>query len=799
MPAAQFNNVIGDAHMQITSDNAKEYSDKAIGSQEGENEGASLANASQARDEFNADIAFHNLKNFAANTVMLSRLLMNDPNMSEEDRNEFVGDIMASSVRMLEVIQQLNENRNKDRDARERIQNVDTPTGKAAASVPTVLAVDSENVEAIEIDDDLTPLPVRNRVSSGAAILFVDDEPVNLQIFSRQARNFDYTVQTAQGGKAALELIARQTPDIIVLDLMMPEMDGYQVCTEIRKSHDLISLPIVILTAKNQVGNLIDAMNAGANDYLTKPFRIEELFARIETHLKVRENDKLRREKEEAEHMARATSEFLANMSHEIRTPLNAILGFTELLSDRITEGKERHFLEVIASSGNNLLTLINDILNLSKIQAGKLELQYESVNPRSIFSEIKNIFSIKTKEKGLDFQVSIAENVPEAIWVDSIRLRQILFNLVGNAVKFTDTGFIKVSLLRVGEYSERVVDLKIIVEDTGIGVPADHLDKIFEAFRQRSGQSTRKFGGSGLGLAITKRLVEMMNGAIEVDSVEGNGSMFTIYLRNLEVGSAIDTDSATPKSQIDRPVFASARVLLVDDVQINRDLIKEFLEYTNLTVFEASNGGEALDKVCYEKPDLIIMDLKMPKMTGEEATNILKGNPEFTDIPIIALTASVLKEAEERIRSAGFDGYLTKPVAKKDLYAELVNFLPLQHGDSQTTTSADMLKEDAPGIERLTEESQHRLRDVMPELEGMIASMCEEVKDSLIIGKVKSLANILIDLGKQTECQTLKSYGEALQNQATLLDIDQMTETLEKYTELLKSLHEIIHQHKNN
>jgi PAS domain S-box-containing protein len=252
---------------------------------------------------------------------------------------------------------------------------------------------------------------------------------------------------------------------------------------------------------------------------------------------RTRAEEALKLAKEAAEAAAKVKSEFLANMSHEIRTPLNAILGFTELLQRKITDEQHRAFLSTIASSGNSLLRLINDILDLSKIEAGKLELHYEAVNLHAVFNEIKQIFYWQVRDKGLEFHLDSDPDLPESLLLDEIRLRQILLNLVGNAVKFTERGYIRLSVhTKYTKEDHSWLDLIFSVQDTGIGIPEEQRERIFDAFKQRTGQDAAKYGGTGLGLAITKRLVEMMGGEISVESASGRGCTFFIRLKDVAV-----------------------------------------------------------------------------------------------------------------------------------------------------------------------------------------------------------------------------------------------------------------------
>jgi len=399
-------------------------------------------------------------------------------------------------------------------------------------------------------------------------------------------------------------------------------------------------------------------------------------FARDVTFRKIAE-EAMKKAKEEAEHANAAKSEFLANMSHEIRTPMNAILGFTDLLIPMVIDAKQKNYLESIQSSGKNLLTLINDILDLSKIEAGKLDLQYESVNPHSIFKEIKQIFSLKINEKNLEFVIDIAPDIPDALLLDEVRLRQILFNLIGNSVKFTKKGYIKLSAKK--EYTEKNLshlDLIIVVEDTGSGIPSESLEMVFDAFKQQDGQSTKEFGGTGLGLSITKRLVEMMEGSISVKSQVDKGTSFEIILQQVSV-AATRSDEKTNDRLFDECIlFEAARILVVDDIAENRFLINEFFENTAIQTIEAVNGEKAISAAKQFKPDAIIMDIRMPVMDGYEATQRIKEDKDLKNIPVIALTASGMQADREKITQSGFDGFLTKPVNKLQIFNELANFL---------------------------------------------------------------------------------------------------------------------------
>ncbi len=386
--------------------------------------------------------------------------------------------------------------------------------------------------------------------------------------------------------------------------------------------------------------------------------------------------------KEKAEAASRAKSEFLANMSHDIRTPMNAILGFTELL--RRGYGKKetdaRKYLETIHSSGKHLLDLINDILDLSKVEAGALEVEQIACAPHLLIHEVVTVLGVKARQKDITLEFNAQGKVPATIHSDPTYLRRIVTNLAGNAIKFTETGGVKLTL-RLIEANGRP-QIAIDVADTGIGIAPDRLESMFDPFSQADSSVTRRFGGTGLGLTISRRLARAMGGNIVATSEPGCGSTFTV---TVDTGSLAGIRMLSPEEVIAESIsgesaeqtrwrFPPARVLVVDDGPENRELLKLILGDSGLQVEEAGNGQEALDKARQQRFDLILMDMQMPVMDGFTATRTLRA--EGTNIPIIALTANAMKDSEREVLDAGCSGIQTKPINIDGLMQALAQLL---------------------------------------------------------------------------------------------------------------------------
>ena len=483
---------------------------------------------------------------------------------------------------------------------------------------------------------------------------------------------------------------------------------------------------------------------------------------------------------EAAEAANRAKSEFLANMSHEIRTPMNAILGFAELLKGLVREERQQSYVQAITSSGQTLLALINDILDLSKIEAGKLSLEYDALDIEVVLRDVQHIFSQKAEQKGIDLSVEVSPHMPQALLLDEIRLRQILFNVVGNAIKFTEHGQVVVRA-SIGKENRRQdsVELVLEVEDTGIGIPQDEQQEIFEAFSQQSGQSTKKYGGTGLGLTITKRLVEMMRGQIAVTSAQGKGTKFHFTFPEIKKASSA-ARSPLGEQVYDLADLEPIRVLVADDMVMNRDLIRAFFFGTGHELLEAVNGREALEIARSSRPDIILMDVRMPVMDGVAATRALKADEHLKSIPIIVVTASAMQTEEAALKPI-CDGYLRKPISRSDLAGQLRKFCATRK-DARPGPAV------APQPVDLDQTGCNQLPELLPHLEEARKTW-QSLIQAPLVSEVEQFAQQLIPLAERYHNRLLLDYAEKLAARAHEFDLVGMETTLQDFETLFIAL----------
>lgn len=490
------------------------------------------------------------------------------------------------------------------------------------------------------------------------------------------------------------------------------------------------------------------------------------------TNQLTRTNEELIKTKEAAEEANKAKSIFLANMSHEIRTPLNSIIGFSELLYNSSTDHKKRSQIESIRNSGKNLLNIINDILDLSKVEAGKIIIEPEPLNVLKMVREVVSMFEQKAAEKKLEMVISMESELTEPLLLDETRLRQILFNLIGNAIKFTPLGGVSV-FIHHEDKSNGLVDLQIKIVDTGIGIQEDQFKAIFEPFVQQQGQIQKNFGGTGLGLAISSKMAKAMGGEIQVFSKVNEGSSFTIYLKNVSKADTHPELESNERAVSPRLRLDKKSILIVDDVADNRELLWDFLEPTGAHLLEAENGVQAIQIASNEKPDIVLMDIRMPVMDGMEACKILKQTPITANIPCIAVTASIKLGRSGKEIPEYFDESLMKPIDFQQLTDILIRFLvPTPGNDKYPPNGTDFQGETEK------EWSDELILFVKEEL----APLYFHVMKTQLVDEMDDFGKRLIAAGEKFDDELLIQIGKKFGDYADLFDVDKLTQTMYEF-----------------
>ncbi len=469
-------------------------------------------------------------------------------------------------------------------------------------------------------------------------ILVVDDASKNVKLIGQMLTNEGYSITFATSGKQAIERVEMAGPDLILLDFMMPEINGLQVCKLLQADPVYSNIPIIFLTASDNKKHIREAFQVGAVDYISKPFNAPELLARVKTHLE------LKQAREEAVEAGRIKTEFLANLSHEIRTPMNAVLGMTELLLTTQLNNQQRDFVATIKSSGKNLLTLINDLLDFSKLEAGGLEIDSHEFSLNSMLEELIDLFAHQVNVKGLEIAYLLEPNVTDKLFGDSFRLRQIFINLIGNAIKFTKDGSIGIKVADATEdllakenlsnQNQELTKLIFEVRDTGIGISEAAQQKLFKSFSKD----------------------------------------LTLLARTEQ-----KTDSLLAENR--KAKWQDVKVLLVEDTISNQKVILNQLKLLGYEADCVNNGEEALEQLAESEYDLILMDCQMPLLDGEHTTRILRKQAKKEgELKIIGLTAyamtgdlaEIREAAREKCLAAGMNDFLSKPVGMKELSAML-------------------------------------------------------------------------------------------------------------------------------
>lgn len=588
-----------------------------------------------------------------------------------------------------------------------------------------------------------------------AKILVIDDNPLNVALLESLLSQHGYLVSSLLDAKAALEAVLVDQPDLIMLDIMMPELSGYDFCEQLKRNSKTHNIPVIFVSALTDVLDKVKAFQVGGVDYLSKPFQPDEVIARVETHLvlgqlqrtveaknqqleqKIVEQKRMsfalmeaneqllklitqkeqaelalqrmfgevQQAKEKAEAANQAKSTFLANMTHELRSPLNAILGFSQLMArSKTLSADHQQDIQIIINSGQHLLSLINQVLDLSKIEAGKITLYETSFDLCQLLDDLERMFQARANQKGVRLLFSCEATVPQYIRTDETKLRQVLINLVTNALRFTKVGSVVVRAFLAynkpnsdQSYSpsadsdhqekERIC---FQVEDTGTGILPQEVESIFEPFTQATGgQNSQE--GTGLGLPISRKYVQLMGGDLNVkspmnlaSSVEGGpGSCFefTIAATVTTVDSLGLTNFHSSMQvtgiKADRSVY---RILIVDDKSKNRLLLMRLLSEVGFEVQEAENGQQAIERWQAWQPHLILMDMRMPVMDGYEATRHIKSTLQGQATAIVAITASIFEENKALTLSAGCDDFIRKPFKEQDIFDTIRKYLGVEY-----------------------------------------------------------------------------------------------------------------------
>ncbi|TVO53202.1 response regulator [Denitromonas halophila] len=537
------------------------------------------------------------------------------------------------------------------------------------------------------------------------AVLVIDDTPSNLHTLCAALAN-EFDVRVALSGPEGLALAVAAPPDIILLDVMMPQMDGYEVCQRLKALPSLVHVPVVFVTALDDLSAEVRGLHLGASDYLSKPVNVDIARLRIRNLV---EREQLRKEvdaqrdaltqhrdhleamveartadlstaREAAEAASRAKSIFLSNISHELRTPMNAIMGMTAVAQRRTDDPALRGCLSHVDRAARDLLALLNNILDIANIEADRLTLAWVDFTFDEVLDTLRAQVQHPAAQKQLALHFEVAPTLAALpLRGDPVRLGQILLNLTGNAIKFTGAGQVVVRAALCTQNSDEV-NVRFEVQDTGPGMTAAERDRLFVLFEQLDGSTTRSHGGTGLGLALSQRLARMMDGQIGASSTPGVGSTFWLTVRLTR--AAKHTPPAPPNDPVDlaqvrlQADFGGARILLAGDEPLSQELSRVLLEDVGLVVAVAETRSEALAMAGRAGYDLILMDLHGSRMDGVDTATAIRALPEHRQTPILALTADTdLSDAEAR-RAAGVSAQIHKPVYPEQLYDAVVKLL---------------------------------------------------------------------------------------------------------------------------
>lgn len=529
------------------------------------------------------------------------------------------------------------------------------------------------------------------------SVLIIDDDDDDIFIIQdrlEQLVTSDCTFVSCCDKQIAIDYLKERTFDLCILDYRLAGFKGIEILEAVSNAD--LATPIIMLTGQNDEEVAKQAIKLGAQDFVMKSLIDSNIFEKSIGYAIARkelEFAKVLGQRNQAENVAK--DKFIAHLSHELRTPLTSILGYTSLLLEDQRTADFQKELNIISKNGKHLLNLLNDVLDLSKIAAGKFELKETTTNLQQALAEVHSLVTVTALDKGLFLDFSSMSELPVSIKLDELRFKQVLVNLIGNAVKFTDKGGVSVLFEYVND--ESMSWLQVQVVDTGIGMAKEEVNTIFSPFKQIEDVANRKAGGAGLGLSICAEIVKQMKGIFEVASVLGEGTTFTLKLPCEPIGSKFEKFNFAlnmHEVKVDKVPHLNGTVLIVDDVFEIRQLVGFYVAQTNLTVLYAKHGKEALDLITNSIKegnaiDGVVMDLHMPVMTGKEAVlDIVRIAPH---IPVVAMTAAMSKGLKEELLDLGFTALISKPIDKAELLDILSDLLPSLHVNADFTHNHDL------------------------------------------------------------------------------------------------------------
>jgi two-component system, sensor histidine kinase and response regulator len=506
-------------------------------------------------------------------------------------------------------------------------------------------------------------------------IIVVDDNLEDLTALKNTMKDI-YDVYPCPSVLKMFDLLEHIQPDLILLDVEMPDMNGYEAMNKLKSSDKYHEIPVIFLTCMDDAQSEMEGLKLGALDYIHKPFVTPLLLQRIKMHIALIDH------RLEAQNASRSKGEFLSHMSHEIRTPLSAVIGMINIAAGTEDIQKIKHCLDRAGSASKHLLNIINNILDMSKIEANKLELSYSEFDFKKMLAGIFDVIGVRAEEKHQHITVNVNENIPQFLIGDELRLSQVITNLLTNAIKFTPEKGAVALCVEMTEDAGNEVTIRAEIADSGIGITEEQQKRLFTSYNQADSSISKNFGGTGLGLVISKQIVELMQGKIWIESEINKGSkfIFTIKAKKGTDNAVKNTSLKSNDSKYAGFNFREYTILAAEDVEINREILAALLEETGISIDFTDNGTSAVSmfKTNPDKYNLILMDIQMPEMDGYEAARAIRAveGDLRKQIPIIAMTANVFHEDIEKCLSAGMNDHIGKPINAEDLYETLKKHL---------------------------------------------------------------------------------------------------------------------------